>query len=1056
MHQNGKKNWVKVVVGGGVCVVTIPFVTYGLVSTKNDDVPPSAVKYTDVGSTDTTEQKIENILYSSVPVSTFLNSEHVEARSDENRSKDGALSDVDTVTEEISTLAPVVDNLKRIDIPSASGTHHKTQNIFFPGKTERGPENNSQPKEREERILGMTFNGGRVGESSTPTHSYNMGDTYSHAHQTPIVKRPLNSSFAKAVTPGVHVVPAATTSAEKSKVIQEIGISNADERVEFDARFLTGNAKNIDVSRYSEGNPVTPGEYNLDILVNNQLKLNSTVLYVDGGDNNIYPCVSEKDLIQLGIMYSIKSLNGIKNNGSVCYNLLKIIPGIKVNFNHEKQELNLSVPQIYIEKRPDGYIDPSLWDDGVTAGILSYDVNAYHSDSSDDSSDSLYSGLRYGLNFGEWRFRSRGALNWESGDKAKYDSQEAWLQRDIASLKSQLVIGQSSTRGDTFDSLSVKGIHLYNDDRMLTGAESGYAPTIKGVANTNAKVTVRQNGNIIKQITVPPGPFAITDITPAGFGNDLDVTVTEADGSEQHFSVPFASVSQLLREDSIRWEAAVGQLDQDGLYHSPGIATASVYYGLTDVLTTYAGFQSTNEDYDAFLLGSAVNTAFGAFALDATQSYATLPDIGKWHGNSYRLSYSQQLAQSKTSVNVAAWRYATEHYLSLSDATNIYDQLEHTQNQAKWVISDYQRIKDQLQVNISQPLDFNNANFGSLYVSGSWNRYWSEQSNTQYSLGYSNVFRWGTYSITAQRSYDENNDSDDSVYLSFNLPFEKLSPDIKKKYGFTDVNMGLRNDSDGSTQLDASANGNSVDNRYSYSLNTSYSAESNQQGSDLTQIGGNINYSSRFGPWNASLSGSDQGDKQMSFGASGGMVLYHGGLVFVPESIDSQNTIALVSAPGAEGSHIGSSDSRIDNAGYGAVTNLSPYHRNMVNIDISQLDNSVEMDNTSATVIPDAGAIVEVSFKTKVGTPYVFDIMTDEHANIPFGADVYDEKNEWLSAVGQGGKVLLRGMNDSGTLHIKWGRAASQQCVVNYNLPKPNDKKNTSMLLPPMLCKPKK
>ncbi|WP_162785989.1 fimbria/pilus outer membrane usher protein [Salmonella enterica] len=68
-------------------------------------------------------------------------------------------------------------------------------------------------------------------------------------------------------------------------------------------------------------------------------------------------------------------------------------------------------------------------------------------------------------------------------------------------------------------------------------------------------------------------------------------------------------------------------------------------------------------------------------------------------------------------------------------------------------------------------------------MSGSWNRYWSEQSNTQYSLGYSNAFRWGTYSITAQRSYDENNDSDDSVYLSFNLPFEKLSPNFKKNMG---------------------------------------------------------------------------------------------------------------------------------------------------------------------------------------------------------------------------------------------------------------------------------
>ncbi|AXD08614.1 FimD/PapC N-terminal domain-containing protein [Salmonella enterica] len=47
---------------------------------------------------------------------------------------------------------------------------------------------------------------------------------------------------------------------------------------------MNGNAKDVDVSRYAEGNPVMPGNYNLDVLVNDQLKLNATILYIDDGN----------------------------------------------------------------------------------------------------------------------------------------------------------------------------------------------------------------------------------------------------------------------------------------------------------------------------------------------------------------------------------------------------------------------------------------------------------------------------------------------------------------------------------------------------------------------------------------------------------------------------------------------------------------------------------------------------------------------------------------------------------------------------------------------------
>lgn len=89
---------------------------------------------------------------------------------------------------------------------------------------------------------------------------------------------------------------------------------------------------------------------------------------------------------------------------------------------------------------------------------------------------------------------------------------------------------------------------------MLPPVLASFAPIIHGVANTNAKVTVMQNGYKIYETTVPPGAFAIDDLSPSGYGSDLIVTIEEADGTKRTFSQPFSSVVQMLRPGVGRWD----------------------------------------------------------------------------------------------------------------------------------------------------------------------------------------------------------------------------------------------------------------------------------------------------------------------------------------------------------------------------------------------------------------------------------------------------------------------------------------------------------------------
>ncbi len=67
---------------------------------------------------------------------------------------------------------------------------------------------------------------------------------------------------------------------------------------------------------------------------------------------------------------------------------------------------------------------------------------------------------------------------------------------------------------------------------MLPGSRRGFAPSISGVARTNARVTVTQNGALLYEATVPPGKFTFDDLYPTNAGGDLQVTIHEADGSQ--------------------------------------------------------------------------------------------------------------------------------------------------------------------------------------------------------------------------------------------------------------------------------------------------------------------------------------------------------------------------------------------------------------------------------------------------------------------------------------------------------------------------------------------
>ncbi|WP_146673370.1 fimbria/pilus outer membrane usher protein, partial [Salmonella enterica] len=86
------------------------------------------------------------------------------------------------------------------------------------------------------------------------------------------------------------------------------------------------------------------------------------------------------------------------------------------------------------------------------------------------------------------------------------------------------------------------------DTSMLPYSQQGVAPVIRGIAKSDAKVTVKQNGYNIYQTYVTAGAFEISDIPQVSSGSDFEVTITEADGSERSFIQTSSSLPVMQRQ----------------------------------------------------------------------------------------------------------------------------------------------------------------------------------------------------------------------------------------------------------------------------------------------------------------------------------------------------------------------------------------------------------------------------------------------------------------------------------------------------------------------------
>lgn len=795
----------------------------------------------------------------------------------------------------------------------------------------------------------------------------------------------------------------------------DVGAAETSEN-RYNLQFLQGNQTRQDspetLRAFLDGDNMPPGNYSVDLYINRNRAPRQMITFERSPNSGaVEPCISLEQFKRWGLDTSQLEHQGITlPDAEQCPDWSTLIEHFDAQYDANRQELHISFPQALMTLGARGYVDPQLWDAGIQAGFLDYSMSARTGETYGMSSQYANAGLRSGFNLGQWRLRNESNYNLSTASKSAFQNNRSYAQRDITSLKSQLTLGTTYTSSQIFDSVRFKGVQLQSDEAMLPDSMRGYAPVVRGIAQSNATVEIRQNNFLIYSQNVSPGAFVISEFYPSGSNGDLEVTVIETDGQKTVFTQPFTSLPQMVRREQVRYSLAAGQYDDiQGRQREPKFALAGITYGLTDDISMFGG-SLIAEGFYAKNLGITQNTSYGAFSTNVTHSNSR-SDAGINTGQSIQFNYAKNLMSTDTTFSLAGYRFSTEGYRTLSE--QVADQ--------KTPATDTPIYRPRTRMDVTVYQSLGNRKYGMIYLSASEQRYWNQPGTSQqFNAGYSHAWRSINYSANVTYSqYPQPSRYSNPTQLLFTASMPIGASATTRSYSSVMAQSG------GRYNVQSSISGPIPGMR-----DSNYNAQLAYDNQNKTSSTLGITSITPVAHVDASYS-QGQNSYTAHAGANGSIVVHGGGINLGQPLSES---FALAHVPGAKaGSRIANYPNVTVGAnGYAVVPSTSPYRHNWINLNTEDLDADIEVENSLQQIVPRRGSVTHVSYVTVTGRRVQMELVDSHGKPLPFGASVTDESGKQLAVVDQSGVALIMAEKETGAVTVNNTKTT---CLGNYALP---------------------
>nr|WP_158118603.1 fimbria/pilus outer membrane usher protein [Vibrio cidicii] len=792
--------------------------------------------------------------------------------------------------------------------------------------------------------------------------------------------------------------------------------------IEFNTDLLDIKEKeSIDAGAFKQAGYIVPGEYTMQLVVNNNPIGERKVRFYEQETNSSQLCLNASLADELGLktheqerLLTEPALTSLQ--GETCYDPA-VLEGMLIKADLGKDTLSISVPQAYRDYVSEYWDPPSRWNEGVNGALLDYNLNLRESHTQRGDSTSLSAYGVAGANIEAWRLRAHWQSRYEhrqdkdgqDQSQSDFEVNRVYAYRALPELRAKLTLGEQDLGNSVFDGFQFTGASLNSDDRMLPPNLRGYAPEVVGIAKTNAKVVISQQGRVLYETQVASGPFRIQDISSAVSGT-LDVRVEEQDGSVQTFQVNTANIPYLSRPGSVRYKFNGGKIntathEMDG----PAFASAEFSWGVSNGWSLLGG-ALLSDGYDALSIGVGRDLLqFGAVSFDVTESYARL-DEGSKMGSSYRINYSKSFEEYESQVAFAGYRFSDRDFMNMNDYLAAQKVGEPYRGGSKEVYS----------VVLSK--QFKEASLGA-YLDYTHQSYWSQEDSDRISLSLSHSFDikdWRGLSASLNAYHNkQSNLTDNGLYFSLSVPFggsKHVSYNVSSNAGKTTNSMSYYD---------------RIDERNSYSVTASTSPSGESASGFYTHTGDKATVM-------ANVSHMSGNSTSLGLSLNGGITATGEGAALHRVGMMGGSRI-MIDTDGAKDVpvHAGGLVTYSDKHGKAVVADVSSYHRQRTSIDVDKLGEEAEPMGTPVSMgTLTEGAIGYRHFDMLSGSKRMVELVKADGKAIPFATEVFNEKGQPLGMVGEDGMAYLAGLHEGGIIEARLGN--NKQCHIQLPAPLPS------------------